>query len=294
MVNEIKTEMDWLKRDMQIAKSKAFNLQMMILTGLPVVYFTMFQENFKFSSNVSTLHYRWIWVLGVVPCAYRVSLFAEIAHTKFWFRTLSRIMPLAGVGLWKLVWATTLWKDVVLATPWLTIQQKWTFEQKMEYAHLYLNRFVEGKLVTGAKCQMISKECETLKQMEERLQALMQRLSNPTLYEQVQDFVYHNRWQLLGCVALVVVGSYMLSSLSATFTSNRAADLQRINELEAQVNDLMNKTRDLSKQLSLTERATNHNQRVVEAQFEAVNARQETASLDLANVASVAHQFVWR
>jgi hypothetical protein len=42
-----------------IGRSKSFNFQMMVLMGLPAMYFMAFDEKFLLSSNIIQSHYMW-------------------------------------------------------------------------------------------------------------------------------------------------------------------------------------------------------------------------------------------
>jgi len=156
--------------------------------------------------------------------------------------------------------------------------------QKVTYIRHYLDQLNSNQLVDDMARKEIAMNSSTLPQIEQKLNQLLDRLHNPSTLDQFLNFVSNNKLQIIGFVAIVVVGTLVLRSFSTSFASSRSDDLQRLNALEGQVQALTDKTRDLSLQLSGTEQALNHNQQVVAMQFVANNERQTIVSTDIANI----------
>jgi len=97
-----------IQKETQISRSKSFNLQMLVLTSLPAMYFWMFADDYSFHSQFGFNATGWLIVFSLIPVFYSLSLAFEQIHAKVVFRGFCRLLPLCSVGLWKLVFATFL------------------------------------------------------------------------------------------------------------------------------------------------------------------------------------------
>jgi len=87
----------------QISRSKAFNLQMLILTALPAGYFWVFEDNYIFNSSIMSCTACWLVIFSLISIFYIFTLALEVIHSSLGFRLFCRGLPLLSVGLWKLV-----------------------------------------------------------------------------------------------------------------------------------------------------------------------------------------------
>jgi len=154
----------------------------------------------------------------------------------------------------------------------------------MVYIRKELDHMSFGDQVTEMKRQSIADNCETLQQINTRLDQALHRIIYPDAFDQFLSFVSNNGWQIVGFIAVTLIGMYCVRGLGSTFSSSRELDLKRIQSLESNVQALSDKTRDLSIQVSVIEYAANHNQNVTAMQSSSNNVQQAAVSTDVANL----------
>jgi hypothetical protein len=265
-----------------ITRSKAFNLQMLLCTLPAWVYFWWTAEHYVFNSPLSNNTLFWLSVFGVVPCMYGASLFFDQPHGNKLFRVGCRILPVGGVGLWKLVASALLWTDSLAQTPLLTIRKVWTVSQKQTYITLWLQNH-DGRLPLDVR-KNIAQTCETLNEIDVRLAEVLNRMLNPSVADKLVEYTSQNWLGICGFVCSLVIGAYFLSSVTSTFNTGRTQDLQRLQALENQLDALTQRTQALSLKLSTAEQAVNHNQYVSFMRFASLARNAQTVSQDVANL----------
>jgi hypothetical protein len=284
-VQDLKSE---IRRQVVISRSKGFNLQMLTVTAIPALYFWLMESNFEFSSPIMSSNFGWLLVFGLVPIFYSLSLAIDNIHSYLSFRLLCRGLPLLGVGIWKLLFATMFWTDYVLQSPLLTIKRYWNFDQKLTYTNKYLSLHDSGSLVSEQVRKAIADNSSSLQQIEAQINQAIDRAMNPTWLEQASSFATQNGWQVICFVGIVVLGWWSIRSLSSHLMSQRSIDLNRIQALENQLHAVMDKTRDVSLQLMAVENGSIYNQQMVAARLASFAVRQSTTSNDVANLGTSA------